>query len=125
MTQINNETLARLKTAPATPEAAKSVAPAQPPAKHCILFWDDNFNGARLDLYAPSDGNAWGWPQLGDFGDQVTSISIESGTWVFYANNQYNQTVPGYAVTLGPGGYPSVDAVGIPNDSLSSVVCLP
>jgi hypothetical protein len=57
----------------------------------------------------------------GNWNDKVSSFVIVSGTWQFFKDENFQSpqgTNPG---GLGPGLYPSVTAVGIDNDALSSV----
>jgi Beta/Gamma crystallin len=54
---------------------------------------------------------------IGNWDDQTSSIAISGGNATFYRDTNFG----GSAVTLGPGLYPSVENVGIPNDSISSV----
>jgi hypothetical protein len=50
----------------------------------------------------------------------VSSFVIVSGTWLFFKDENF-RSLQGNVEGLGPGLYPSVNAVGIDNDALSSV----
>ena len=54
----------------------------------------------------------------GNWNDKVSSFVIQSGKWAFFKDEDF-RTQQG--AVLGPGLYPSVTAVGIDNDALSSV----
>jgi hypothetical protein len=56
----------------------------------------------------------------GNWNDKVSSFVIVSGTWQFFKDENF-QSPQGNLGGLGPGLYPSVTAVGIDNDALSSV----
>jgi len=74
-----------------------------------ILYRDYNFQGPTKEVTGATN--------LTDFNDQTSSIVVLDGNWQFYKNYNYDDL----EATLIPGVYPSVDAVGIPNDTLSSV----
>jgi hypothetical protein len=79
---------------------------------HLILYSDINFGGKQKDVYQSEQF-------LSDFNDLTSSIVIREGHWQFFTNaNFQGQTGPS---SLGPGTYPSVEAVGIPHDVISSV----
>jgi hypothetical protein len=90
-----------------------------------ILFEHGGFNGrckvidsVDADLTA-TDG--------GLFNDMTSSLIIARGTWRFFRDvrlqNPYRHP-DDTPIDLGPGFYPSVSAVGISNDDLSSLVCV-
>lgn len=74
-----------------------------------ILYRDYNFQGPAKEVTSATD--------LRDFNDQVSSIVVLEGIWQFFANYNFDEL----RATLIPGVYPSVDAVGIANDTLSSL----
>lgn len=97
---------------PAVPD---QVTAGQPVTGELILFADENFSGqhrhvlnAEPDLGAGSAG----------FNDTVSSLAIVSGNWTFFRNANFDDAYP---VVLGPGLYPSVTAVSIANDDMSSL----
>jgi hypothetical protein len=78
------------------------------------VFEHDNYGGKSMRTNL-------GYLLLGrDWDDKISSIIVVSGRWTFYAHPYYNRDDPGFAVTLGPGYYPDVDAVGIGNDQVTS-----
>jgi hypothetical protein len=80
--------------------------------------------GADLTLYANDDyqGRALGVViderQLGvlNFDDRASSAVVEKGTWVLCSDEDFG----GQCVTLGPGRYTSLHALGL-NDAITSV----
>lgn len=74
-----------------------------------ILYRDYNFQGPIKEVTEATN--------LNDFNDQTSSIVVLDGNWQFYANYNFDDL----RATLIPGVYPSVDAVGISNDTLSSL----
>jgi hypothetical protein len=74
-----------------------------------ILYRDYNFQGPTKEVTSATD--------LRDFNDQTSSIVVLEGNWQFFLNYGFDNLL----ATLIPGVYPSVDAVGIPNDTLSSL----
>ena len=87
--------------------------------KQIILFEHGNFHGAHKHLFASesnlraSDDNF--------FNDRISSFVILEGTWVFYRDVNFGAPA---SVPLGPGRYNWVEAVNIPNDSVSSIKVL-
>jgi hypothetical protein len=80
------------------------------------LYEDANFGGQRRDI------NVGQVSYLGFFNDKTSSIKINSGTWEFYNDADFNKNLPGLPITrLGPGEYSGVSEAGIKNDELSSV----
>jgi Beta/Gamma crystallin len=79
-------------------------------AAKVIVYQDINFVGEHFDAThdMPYVGNYWN--------DKISSIKVESGTWRFYQDANYG----GSYWDLGPGDYPWVEDVGIPNDVISS-----
>ena len=81
-----------------------------------ILFENANFHGAHKHVFTnepnlnAADDNF--------FNDKVSSIVILGGAWAFYRNANFNTP---YGPVLGTGLYPSVTAIGIRNDDMSSL----
>ena len=75
-----------------------------------VLYENDDFNGRT---YSSSNSVA----NLGDsgFNDRASSVRIRGGRWQLCADAYFR----GSCVTLGPGEYPSLRAMGM-NDKLSS-----
>jgi hypothetical protein len=79
---------------------------------HLILYENINFQGRSKEIRQSEQF-------LADFNDLASSFVIREGHWEFFTNaNFQGQTGPG---SLGPGTYPSVTAVGIPDSAISSV----
>jgi hypothetical protein len=79
-------------------------------APEVVVYENRNFGGAewRTNL---------GWSYVGDFwNDKISAIIVVSGTWRFWEDRDFK----GRHWDLGPGYYDWVEAVGIPNDIISS-----
>lgn len=84
------------------------------------FYIDGNFEGEWFhtdrsieDLTSSNRG-------LGGFenwNDEISSIQIESGRWRFFEHVRFQ----GLFVDLGPGSYPWVPDVGIPDNWISSI----
>jgi hypothetical protein len=81
-----------------------------------VLFEHVNFRGAHKHLYGSEENLAH--PEDNFFNDRISSFVIVSGTWQFFRD--INFTGPASNI-FGPGRFNWVEAVGIPNDSVSSV----
>jgi hypothetical protein len=81
------------------------------PVPQAILFVDVNLHGGHKHVHESVS-------VLSDFNDVTSSIVITEGTWTFFRDANFS---PGPGITLGPGIYNSVEAVGIDNDAISSV----
>jgi len=80
------------------------------------IYEDSNFSGRSLEItYPVSDLNNEG------FNDKASSCKVESGTWILYRNSNFGSDCS----ILEPGDYADAEAMGIPNDSLSSLRPLP
>ena len=81
-----------------------------------LLFEHANFHGAHKHVFdAEPNLNA------GDdnfFNDKVSSIVVQSGTWNFFRNANFDGQ---YAHSLAPGLYSFVGNVDIQNDDMSSL----
>ena len=80
-----------------------------------ILFENASFHGNHKHILM-ANGNL-GSSIDNSFNDRTSSIAVLSGIWTFYKDATF-QT---FMAELGPGAYPSVEAVGIANDALSSL----
>jgi hypothetical protein len=78
-------------------------------AAEVIVYELFNFGGESLDA-------TYDQPSIGDLNDKISSIKVMSGTWRFCEYPNYG----GRYWDLGPGGYPSVVNVGIPDNLISS-----
>jgi hypothetical protein len=89
---------------------------AAAPASACeiILYRDFNMRGPSRHLFHSRNDLR----QL-HFNDQTSSIVVVNGTWDLFRNVGYHAL----ATTVGPGAYPDVRAINLPNDSLSSLGC--
>jgi hypothetical protein len=95
---------------------------------HLILFMDANFQGKHKHIFdrvdalslvgTDSQGNSVCVADC-DFPDGVSSIVIFSGNWQF--SQSENQKSP-FPSILGPGLYPSVEAVKLTNDNIRSLM---
>jgi hypothetical protein len=83
---------------------------------HVILFEHANFHGAHKHVFGPEPNLNAGDDNF--FNDRVSSLVVLSGSWKFFQNSGFDAPYP---PTLGPGVYPSVEAVGIKNDDMSSL----
>lgn len=84
-------------------------------AQEVILYDFENFGGRELRLTQ----SAPNLTQL-SFDNDVESIRVISGQWSFHRDNDF-QNFNGPSITLGPGDYPSVAALGFAPDRMSSV----
>ncbi|MFO1323485.1 MAG: beta/gamma crystallin-related protein [Burkholderiales bacterium] len=80
-------------------------------AQEIILYQDDNFSGPR---YTANSSVA----DLGGvgFNDRASSVTVRGGSWQLCADAYFR----GSCITLGPGNYPSLAAMGL-NDRVSSL----
>jgi hypothetical protein len=83
---------------------------------HVILFQHANFDGSHKHIFRAE-------PNLGalifpGMNDQVSSFVILEGNWQFFIDKNYVGQVGGL---LGPGVYPWVGDIFIPNDKISSL----
>lgn len=96
--------------------------PVESAAKGRILIFEGrNFEGRAKDI-------SLGSPNLslsedGFFDDQVSSFIIANGNWMFYKHSGFRSPYmrAGKPLVLGPGQYPDVEALGIPEDDISSL----
>jgi hypothetical protein len=94
---------------------AGSIAAAAPAsACNIIIYRDFAMRGPSRHLFKSR-------PDLRalHFNDQTSSIVVVNGTWDLFTDVGYHHLV----ATIGPGTYPNVTAIGLPNDTLSSLGC--
>ncbi|NHZ97632.1 beta/gamma crystallin-related protein [Massilia sp. CCM 8734] len=81
-----------------------------------VLFEHANYHGAHKHLFTSETNlNA---PDDNFFNDKISSFVILSGRWQFYRDSNFQGPA---SRVFGPGLYNWVEAVNIPNDSISSV----
>ena len=80
-----------------------------------ILFENASFHGNHKHILM-ANGNL-GSSIDNSFNDRTSSIAVLSGSWIFYKDATFRT----FMAELQPGAYPSVEAVGIANDALSSL----
>ncbi len=96
--------------------AAEQSSPTVP---QCIIFEKTGFGGEHRHVFESipdltnSDGRFWN--------DQISSIAVISGNWTFLADPPVEAGVANPGVTLGPGIYPDLAKVGIPDNSISQI----
>jgi hypothetical protein len=98
--------LARVAIAVATLACAATIG-----AQEIVLYQNDNFSGPRYSAnQSVTDlGNA-------GFNDRASSAQVRGGSWQLCSDAYFR----GQCVTLGPGNYPSLGAMGL-NDRVSSL----
>ncbi|MGI3186310.1 beta/gamma crystallin-related protein [Nioella aestuarii] len=94
---------------------ALHAGPRSAAAQEVILYDFENFGGRELRLSQSA-------PSLTQFSfdNDVESIRVISGQWSFHRDDGF-QNFNGPSITLGPGDYPSVAALGFAPDRMSSV----
>ncbi len=91
---------------------------------HIILFEDEGFFGNHKHVFREIDSlNA---DKNSQFNDKTSSFVILDGSWQFFYDPGFKKPFPlnsGTPATLGPGPYPSIEAVLGPksNDSLTGL----
>jgi hypothetical protein len=80
------------------------------------IYQDTNYGGRSLEFTYPESNL-----KNEGFNDKASSCKVESGTWILYKDTNFGSD---YSI-LGPGDYADAAAMGIPNDSLSSLRPLP
>lgn len=94
------------------------------PNPDVILFEHINRGGAALRINATlgdGDSNLIN-NRLGLFSnwnDKTSSIQVVRGRWQVFMHAGYGH--PSRIVTVNPGYYPNAAAIGLPNDSISSI----
>ena len=82
---------------------------------HLIVFSEKNLQGRHWHIFGDI-------PHIGDvsftWDDNISSFVVLAGTWQFYRGRHFNEPVGG---PVGPGTYPTVIDVDIPNDAVSSI----
>ena len=82
---------------------------------HLIVFSEKEMHGRHWQIFnsIPSIGSvSFTWD------DNISSLVVLAGQWQFYRGRHYQDPV---GAVLGPGIYPSLAELGIPNDSVSSI----
>jgi Beta/Gamma crystallin len=83
---------------------------------HVILFKHASFHGAHKHVFGPEPNLNAGNDNF--FNDKTSSIVVLEGTRIFFRDSNFeHQDGP----PLGHGVYPSVEAVSIKNDDISSL----
>ena len=108
---IKNDDMSSLQPVTASPNGAR----LQPVQEGVILFENANFHGNHKHILM-ANGNL-GSSIDNSFNDKTSSIAVLSGSWAFYKDATFRT----FMAELQPGAYPSVQAVGIANDALSSL----
>lgn len=96
--------------------------PAESAARGRILIFEGrNFEGRAKDISIGSPNLSLS--EDGFFDNQVSSFIIASGHWMFYKQGGFRSPYlrDGKPLVLGPGQYPNVEALGIPEDDISSL----
>ena len=88
-------------------------------AGEAVIFKNIDFRGAHRHIYWHE--NNLNHLEDRTMNDQMSSFKVESGVWRFYKHSNYSLPVGG---DFGPGMYPWVGSVGIPNDQVSSLRCI-
>lgn len=89
-----------------------------------LMYVDINLGGLHTHLF----NNTPDFTQLalggvgsginGNWNDKVSSFVVQSGRWQFYRHVNYVEPL---GPVFGPGVYNWIEAVGVPNDQVSSV----
>ena len=99
----------------AAPHAATAVLP------ELILFEHENFN---INYAGEEVGDCWrttfNFRYVGDeWRDGISSIIVLSGVWEFFERADYESEFRPY-IRIGPGHYPNLESIGIPNEGIKS-----
>jgi len=93
-----------------------ATSPGLAAAPKITLYKNTNFSGGFRDI----TGEASNLGQLG-FDNETSSLIVHSGIWTLYRNSNFGETPDRPSVTIGPGQYANIEAIGFPGDKLSSV----
>lgn len=85
-------------------------------AQEIVLYDFENFEGEAVVLTENTPDLA----ALG-FDNDAEAVRVVSGVWELYRNAGYGVTPSRPSMVLGPGDYPSLEALGFPEDTLSAV----
>jgi hypothetical protein len=108
---IRNKDMSSLQTVDQEPTVS-----ADPVAAHIILFEHAQFRGSHEHVFQKLDNLGAG--DDNSFDNITSSIVVLAGTWwTFGEASQQRQ----FKTFLGPGLYPRLDGVNIPNDDVSSL----
>jgi len=108
---LPNNTLSSIRLQPAAGSTAGLVAEPK-----ITLYRERNFGGGHRDIA----GEAADLAALG-FDNATSSLIVHSGSWTLYRNENFGATPDRPSVTVGPGEYPDIEALGFPDDKLSSL----
>jgi hypothetical protein len=82
---------------------------------HLIVFSEKHLQGRHWHIFTDV-------PNIGDISftwdDNISSFVVLAGEWQFFRGHNFAEPV---GPVCGPGVYPAVQAVGIPNDAISSI----
>jgi len=108
---IRNDDLSSLQVVDEEPTMT-----GDPVTGHIVLFEHSYFRGAHKHIFREEDN--LGSDEDAPFDDITSSIAVLAGTWWTFGDpNTQRQFKP----FVGPGLYPDLSAVGIPNDDLTSL----
>ena len=112
---IKNDDMSSLQAVDAAPTVSGG-----PVDSHVMLFEHANFHGAHKHVFTREPNlNA---PDDNFFNDKVSSFHILSGLWVFYRDSEFQNPYAG-GTEFGPAIDGSwVEALGIKNDDMSSLL---
>lgn len=88
----------------------------------CKLYWDENFDEDRDPVELRVSITDFRNLKLGDidggnWNDEVSSIRILEGSWVFYEHINFTGR---QSPVLGPGNYPNMASIGLEDNTISS-----
>lgn len=98
------------------PREDKPTTQGQALTGHMMLFEHNGLRGAHKHVFVPEP--SLNRPEDNAFNDATSSAAVLLNKWFTYRDDQFARP---YDVTLGNGLFPSVDAVGIANDDMSSL----
>lgn len=86
-----------------------------------LIFEQPGFAGRQKDIHLGSPNLTL--TEDGVFNDQISSFIIASGNWMFFKHSGFNSPYlrNGQPLVVGPGQYPSLNALGLPDNDISSL----
>jgi hypothetical protein len=82
---------------------------------HLIVFSDKELQGRHWHIFDDV-------PNIRDvaltWDDNISSFAVLAGEWLFFRGRDYQDQV---GSTFGPGVYPRLADVGVPDDAISSI----
>lgn len=84
------------------------------------IFWDKDFGGPAYQItrsVADLGEIKFGFLRRRTWANEISALKITGGSWKFYGEPNYVN----FFAQLGPGEYPWVGDVGIPNDAVMSI----